>query len=122
MVNMKVWICDMTKPAEDGAAFFNVMLEIDAESLAVLLEGFRYFEGRIYPPAKPWKGKNYTSVLLSPGLARQVGEALKTSGFEDAEFDADSWSAAKWGQTGLKRLCNNDEIAMEVWSRYREKK
>ena len=119
---MKLWICDLQAPTEGGTVFFNVMLEIADLEVAILLEGFKYFEGRIYPPSKPWKGKNYTSVLLSPAAARMVAEALKTAGFEDPEFDKESWAAAKWGQSGLKRLCNNDEVAMEVWARYKEKK
>ena len=38
---MKLWICDLTQPTDDGSVFFNVMTEIQEPDFAVLICGNR---------------------------------------------------------------------------------
>ena len=118
----KVSICKLYESNQDNVIFFNVFLEMPDVEAAILIEGFRYHEGRIHPPTKPWQGKHYVSVLCSEKFAKLVQEALIEQGFTDAEFDKYSYVSAKWGQSGLARLCDNQELALKHWAAYKEKK
>jgi hypothetical protein len=119
---MKVSICKLYEPNADKVVFFNVFLEMPEIGAAIVLEGFRYYEGKIHPPTKPWQGKHYVSVLCSEKFAQLVQEALEAIGFTDPELEKYSYVSAKWGQAGLKRLCDSEELALNYWAAYREKK
>ena len=117
-MNLKIVI--LFEPQKDGVVFFSVLIE--AGDCAIACEGFRYYEGKIHPPTKPYKGKHYAAVICSPTFCEKLQEALIAQGFEDPELEPTSYMAAKWGQSALKRMFRNEEQALEVWARYKEKK
>ncbi len=115
---MKVSIVNCVK--RDDAQYFSIMVEgAEGSECAMLLDGWKYREGKILAPSMIWKGNSYGTVLVSPKLAEDIGKALAAAGFEDDEFDAHSWTSAKWGQHGLKRLCATEEVALSYWQKYR---
>ena len=118
---MKIEIVNFQDPTEDGAVFFTALLEC-AEDAAIVIEGFRFFEGKIYPPTKPWKGKHYAAMICSERFCLRLQEALVAAGFEHPELEKDSYLSAKWGQSGLKRMFSNEARALEVWAKFKEKK
>lgn len=113
---VKVLILKMEPQADGKSIFFNVLFEMD-EGLAFISPGWKIFDERIFPPAKLWKGKYYSSSLASPALAKLVQAALLAQGFTD--LDPDAWVSSKWGKAGLRAVTADDESALGLYSRYR---
>lgn len=108
------------KPEGINTIFFNVLFEFENPFGALVVTGFKINDDRIFPPDKPWKGKHYTSVYLSREAALLVQKALVEAGIEGLTLDSDAWVSAKWGQNGLKNAAATDQLALEIWRKYRE--
>ena len=103
------------------AIFFNVLIEIE-DLTAVIIPGWKVYDGRLYPPSKP-KGRDFFStILVSPQLSEKVQVALEATLTPGIELEKDAWSSAKWGQASLKSVSFNEEMAMDIWRKYKGEK
>ena len=115
---MKFTVVDCKE--RDDVAYFTLMIEgPEGSGIAFASDGWKYTAGKILAPAVKWKSNTYPTMVPSPAAAEAIGKALADAGFEDPEFDQYSWTSAKWGQNRLKQLCNNEEIALSYWKKYR---
>ncbi len=110
-----------TPTADVPSTFFSILLEMPDINAAIIIDGFRYLDGKIYPPSKPVRKQFYSTVLLSPEFAKLVAIALRDAGFKDPELDADSGVSAKWGQNSLAHHFENDADVEALWKAYRSR-
>lgn len=102
-----------------STVFFNVLFELGG-GLAFILTGWKIHDGKLFPPDKAWKGKNYNSVYVSNAMAKLVQRAVVESGADGFELAEEAWYSAKWGQSGLKHVVQTEQLALDIWAKYKD--
>ena len=115
---MTATVTDIRIEEKAKAVFFNVMIELE-DGIAFGVPGWKVVDGRIYPPSKG-RGNSYYSVILgSQKFAQLIQAALEKSNPEGVNLEPDAYVSAKWGQSSLRSIYRDPEVAMEIWKKYK---
>lgn len=118
---MKITIINFNTNEKNAATlFFDVLVE--HEDLAFILKGWKFSDGKMWPPQKRSGRAFYQTVLSSPRFAMRVQAAAEEIGLSGMTLIEDeSWAAAKWGQSMLAAsIPENPQFAQDLWSHYRK--
>lgn len=115
---MNATVTDIRIEGAARAVFFNVLFEM-GDGFALAIPGWKVVDGKIFPPSKGRGNAYYSVVFSSPKVARLIQDALEATTPEGLELEADAFTSAKWGQSGLKSIFRDEKAAMEVWKRYK---
>ncbi len=102
--------------------FFDTLIE--EAGMAFIILGWKFVDGKMYPPQKKVRGGFYNEIQCSPQFAQRVQKAAEEAGVGLLTvIEEDSWVSSKWGLSALtSSMPDNPEFAKDVWEYYKKPK